>query len=101
MILRLIAELRQLLVEKGEAELASQVHALAIHDRCRCRGDICCGTFYTQPKPEGGYGPGHRNVRLLLSEGTLLILDVVNGQIMCIEVLDRQDVRRKLDAVLP
>jgi hypothetical protein len=34
-------------------------------------------------------------------EGTLLILDVVAEEIMCVEVLDREDVRRKLDEVLP
>jgi hypothetical protein len=93
------AELRQLLVEKGEPELASQVPALAIHDRCRC-GDSFCSTIYTQPKPDGAYGPGHRNVALTPEEG-MLILDVVGGVIMCVEVLDREDVRWKLDEVLP
>jgi len=95
-----VTELQQLLTEQGELELASQVPTLAIHDRCRCKDDICCGTFYTQPKPEGGYGPGHRNVRLIPEEG-MLILDVVAGEIMCVEVLDREDVREKLDEVLP
>jgi len=94
-------ELRELLVEKGEPDLAAQVPGLPIVDRCRCGDDVCCATFYTQPKPEGGYGSGHRNVRLMPNEGTLLILDVVDGQIMCVEVLDREDVREKLDAVIP
>lgn len=94
-------ELKQLLEEEGEPALAAAVPSLAIYDRCRCGDDICCGTFYTQPKPEGGYGPGHRNVRLMPNEGTLLILDVVDGQIMCVEVLDREEVREKLDAVIP
>lgn len=94
------AELRQLLVEKGESELAAQVPTLAIHDRCRCRDDICCGTFYTQPRPDGAYGPGHRNVALTPGEG-MLILDVVDGVIMCVEVLDREDVREKLLSVAP
>lgn len=94
-------ELKQLLEEQGEPDLAIQVSSLAIHDRCRCGDNICCGTFYTQPKPEGGYGPGHRNVRLMPSEGTLLILDVVAGEIMCVEVLDREDVREKLEEALP
>jgi hypothetical protein len=94
-------ELQQLLTEKGEPDLAAQVPGLLIFDCCRCGDDICCGTFYTQPKPEGAYGPGHRNLRLMPNEGTLLILDVVRGEIACVEVLDREDVREKLIAVLP
>jgi hypothetical protein len=31
----------------------------------------------------------------------MLILDVVAGEIACVEVLDRKDVRRKLDEILP
>jgi hypothetical protein len=92
-------ELQQLLTEQAEPELAAQVPGLAILDRCRC-GDDICSTFYTQPKPEGSFGPGHRNVRLMPEEG-MLILDVVAGEIACVEILDRNDVREKLDAVLP
>ncbi len=93
------AELRQLLEQKGEPELAAQVPELMIFDRCRC-GDEVCGTFYAQPKPLNGFGPGHRNVRLMPEDG-MLILDVVAGEIACVEILDRDDVREKLDAVLP
>ena len=92
-------ELRQLLEEQSEPELAAQVPSLAILDRCRC-GDDFCSTFYTHPKPEGGFGPGHRNVRLMPEDG-MLILDVVAGEIACVEVLDREDVRQKLQAALP
>ena len=92
-------ELQQLLTEQGESELAAQVPNLAILGRCRC-GDRICGTFYTKPKPESGFGQGHRNVRLMPEEG-MLILDVVAGEISCVEVLDRSDVREKLDEVLP
>jgi hypothetical protein len=91
-------ELRQLLTEKGEPELAAQVPGLMILDRCRC-GDDFCATFYTQAKQEGAYGPGHRNVALTPDVG-MLILDVVAGEIACLEVLDRDDVREKLRAVL-
>jgi hypothetical protein len=93
------AELHQLLIEQGEPDLAAQVPGLAILDRCRC-GDDICATFYTQPKPNGGFDPGHRNVRLMPNEG-MLILDVVAGEIACVEVLDREDVRQKLQAALP
>jgi hypothetical protein len=92
-------ELRQLLTEKGESDLAAQVPGLTILDRCRC-GDDICATFYTQPKPKGGFGSGHRNVRLMPEEG-MLILDVVAGEIACVEVLDRGDVRQMLLSVLP
>jgi hypothetical protein len=92
-------ELRRLLEERGESELAARVPGLMIFERCSC-GDDFCATFYTQPKPNGGFGPGHRNVALTPEKG-MLILDVVAGRIACVEVLDRNDVRRKLDAVLP
>jgi len=62
------AELRQLLIEKGELELAEQVSGLMIFDRCRC-GDDFCATFYTQPKPNGGNGPGLRNFLLRPADG--------------------------------
>jgi hypothetical protein len=94
-------ELQQLLSEKGEPELAGQVPTLNIFDRCRCEDDIGCASFYTMPKPQGSFGPRHRNVRLFPAEGAFLILDVVAGQIAFVEVLDRHDVREKLDAVLP
>ena len=61
------AELRQLLTEKAEPELAAQVPSLSIFERCRC-GDDICATFYTQPKPEGAFGSGHRNVVLQPNE---------------------------------
>jgi hypothetical protein len=93
------AELRQLLAEQGEPELAAQVPGLAILDRCRC-GDDFCATFYTMPKPEGRYGPDHRNVALTPEEG-MLILDVVGDKIACVEVLYRDEIREKLVTVLP
>lgn len=92
-------ELQQLLVEQGEPDLAAQVPTLAIHDRCRCKDDICCGTFYTRAKPEGAYGRGHRNVALTPDEG-MLILDIVDGKIVCVEIIDNPLVRRQLDAAL-
>jgi hypothetical protein len=92
-------ELRQLLEEHGEPELAAQVPGLAILDRCRC-GDDFCATIYTQPKPKVGFGPGHRNVRLMPEDG-MLILDVVAGEIACVEVLDRADVPKTLEDVFP
>ena len=95
----LARELEQLLKDQGEVELAAQVSQLAIVDRCRC-GDDFCSSFYTQPKPEGTYGPGHRCIDLDAAEG-MLVLDVVAGKIAHVEVLNRDDIRRKLLAALP
>jgi hypothetical protein len=93
------AELQRLLNEKGEPELAAQVPSLSIFERCDC-GDDFCATFYTRHKPKGAYGPGHRNVVLAPDSGTL-ILDVVEDQICCVEVLDCPEIREKLRAALP
>ena len=92
-------ELEQLLKKEGESELAAQVPQLNIVDRCRC-GDDFCASFYTQPKPAGAYGPGHRSMVLEPAEG-MLILDVVADAIACVEVLYRNDIRDKLLSVLP
>ena len=92
-------ELEQLLKEEGEAELATQVPQLKIVDRCRC-GDHFCASFYTQPKPKGAYGPGHRCMELEPSEG-MLILDLVDDRIAHVEVLDRNEIREKLLVALP
>lgn len=92
-------ELQQLLIDKGEHELTAQLPDLVILDHCRC-GDNFCATFYTQPKPHGGYGSNHRNVALAPEEG-MLILDIVGDKIACVEVLYRDEVREKLIAALP
>jgi hypothetical protein len=95
----LVVELQQLLANQGEAELAAQVSQLVVVDRCRCEDDFC-SSFYTQPKPPRHYGPGHRCLDLDAAKGTLL-LDVVEGKIAQVEVLNRVDVRQKLRMALP
>ncbi len=95
----LALELEQLLKNQGKAELAAQVSQLALVDRCRC-GDDFCSSFYTQPRPEGHYGPDHRCMDLDAAEGMLLV-DVVAGKIAHVEILNRVDVRRQLLAALP
>jgi hypothetical protein len=92
-------ELRQLLEAQGEPALAAQVPGLKILDRCRCADDICAA-FYTRPKPESSFGPGFRNVAMTTESG-MVIIDVVAGEIACVEVLDRKDLRQKLLEVLP
>jgi hypothetical protein len=92
-------ELEQLLKNQGEAELVARVSELTVIDRCLC-GDDFCSSFYTQPKPQGPYGPGYRCMDLDAAEGMLLV-DVVAGKIAHVEVFNRADVRRDLLAALP
>jgi hypothetical protein len=92
-------ELEALLTAQSESELASQICGLKIVDRCRC-GDDFCATFYTQPKPKGSYGPNHKCVEVTPQEG-MIILDVVDGKIMKIEVLFRDEIRHQLDVIQP
>ncbi|WP_063760415.1 hypothetical protein [Streptomyces sp. NRRL S-241] len=94
----LAAELARLLEEEGERELAICAHDLRIIADCGC-GDDFCQSFYTERRPTGPYGPGHRNVPLFADRG-YLILDVVHGRIMFVEVLDRPELRPALTAAL-
>jgi len=95
---QLVAELEQLLTGEGESALSAQVSELNIVDRCRC-GDDFCATFYTEPRPKGRYGSGHRNISLEPSKG-MLILDVVGSRIACVEVLYRDEIQKALHAAL-
>jgi len=90
----LATELQELLSQKGEPELAAQISGLKVLDRCRC-GDDFCGMFYVLPKPRGAYGPGHRNIPMEPNTG-MMILDVVGDKIAAVEVLYRNEVRRRL-----
>jgi hypothetical protein len=92
-------ELAQLLVAAGYQSLADQVAGLSIVDRCRCHDDFCA-SFYTLPKPDGSYGAG-RDCFDLDAEKGMIVLDVLNGCIAHVEVLNRDDVRRDLTAALP
>ena len=94
----LVHELEELLMKRGEPELAAQVSGLRILDRCRC-GDDFCGMFYVRSKPKGSYGPNHRNVSLSPKEG-MLILDIVDGRIASVEALYRDDIRKSIDALI-
>ena len=93
------AELEELSRIAGRPELAVQIRRLTILELCGC-GDSGCAHFYTAPKPAGAYGPGHANVNLPAERG-LVILDVVDGLIVAVEVLDWPDVETVLDMYLP
>jgi hypothetical protein len=91
-------ELRNLLIDQGERELAAQVSTLRIVGRCRC-GDDFCGTFYVRPKPKGAYGPDHRCVPLEPKQGDL-VLDVVGEKIAAVEVLYRDEIRDAVEKIV-
>jgi hypothetical protein len=95
----LAKEAEALLMKANEPELSAQVGDLKIVERCRCESDFCA-SFYTQPKPIGSYGPGHSNIALEPEKG-MLVLDIVSGQIMQIEVLYRDEIRKVIRAILP
>jgi len=95
----LAVELEELLKKEGHVDLAAQISGLKIVDRCRC-GDDFCASFYTEQKPQGAYGAGHRCVELEPKAG-MLILDVVVDKIVHVEVLYRHDIREKLLASFP
>ncbi|MGW2235441.1 hypothetical protein [Streptomyces sp. NPDC001759] len=90
----LIAELTTLLEEEGERELAVCAWDLRLVDACGCADDFC-QSIRTADHPRGQpYGPDHRCVPLSPSKG-MLILDVVDGRIMYIEILDRRPMHRQ------
>jgi hypothetical protein len=91
-------ELVRLVQSSARPELADQIPSLPVVDRCGC-GQSNCALFYTAPRPSGAYGPGHSNVLLDPKKG-LIVLDVVEGRVVAVEVLDRPDVKRRLDAGL-
>ncbi len=95
----LAEELADALRSENETDLLTQVDSLRIVERCRC-ADHFCATMYTAPPPDGAYGPGHECVPLDTNAGEL-ILDLVDRKIVCIEVLNRDDVRKTLLELLP
>ena len=95
----LAGELETLLRSDDEPELASQIGSLEVVDRCRCGSDSCA-TIYNVPKPKGAYGPTHRNIVLRVPEG-MTVLDVVEEKIVCIEILDRDEITAQVLSLLP
>ena len=95
----LSVELQRLLYAAGETSLAESVRELRVVDRCRC-GDDFCATFYTAPPPNGSYGQTLRSLELEPEQG-MIILDVVEERIVCVEVLYRPAVSARLLQLLP
>lgn len=88
-------EIEALLRIENLNELADQVPTLKVFDKCRC-GDSFCSSFYTTVKPDGGWGPMHENIMLNPNVGDF-ILDVVDGRIVFVEILDRDDIHSSLN----
>ena len=88
----LAAELAGVLLEKGEAALASEIVALRVLD---CDWSADAVAIYTEPRPEGSLGPTLRTVLLDLRRG-IAVIDVVEERIVCVEILGRGDVRAVL-----
>ena len=94
----LASELARLLRAEGELELAEQVASLEVVDRCRC-DNASCATIYTVPKPEGAWGANHYN--LILNTKGLTVLDVLDDRIVCIEILDRDEITEQVRRLFP
>jgi hypothetical protein len=94
----LAAELEALLRKDNESELADQIQSLEIEDRCRCDG-LSCATIYNVPRPKGAWRGNHRNI-LLDTEG-LTVLDILDERIVCIEMLDRDQITQQVHTLLP
>ena len=95
----LAQELEALLRAGNESELAAQISSLEVVDRCRCDSDSCA-TIYNVPKPKGAWGPSHRNVVLDTVEG-MTVVDVLDEKIVCIEILDRDEITAEVVKLFP
>jgi hypothetical protein len=89
-------ELEHLLTEAGRPELARSIPTLQIFGRCPC-SDLACASFFTLPYvdtlvlwPRGG-----ETIPLPAQRGKVSV-DVANGFIVAIEVLNRRDVWNSL-----
>jgi hypothetical protein len=92
-------ELAALLLAENEPGLADQMLSAEIVSRCECEDEFCA-SFYTEPRPDGAYGPGHENIQLEPATG-MVILDVVQGRLMQVEVLYHPEFRYRLRLALP
>lgn len=90
----LAEELERELRASGDGKLADQVDGLRMTRSCGC-GDDFCATFYTAPIPQGPSGKKHYGVPLANHK---LIVHVLDGKIIEVEVLFRDDLRPKIRA---
>ncbi|HEX9960710.1 MAG TPA: hypothetical protein VGB00_07255 [Pyrinomonadaceae bacterium] len=95
----LASELKDLFIQAEKPHLSEQVDALQIVDRCRC-GDSFCATIYTIPKPKGAWGKNHYTIPLDAEAG-MIIVDVLNEKVAEIEILNRDEIRKKVLKLFP
>ncbi len=91
-------ELEAMIEAVGRADLLEHLRGAPITSRCNC-GDADCAHFYTSPVPTRR-DHTHENI-MLPSQSGLIVLDVRQGKVVAVEVLDRPDVKRVLDSYLP
>jgi hypothetical protein len=84
----LAAQLEEALRAADESALADDVGKLRLVQPCTC-GEGNCQSFYTAPPSDGSYGTGYRNVLLDAPWPGEFLLDVVDGKIVFVEILDR------------
>jgi hypothetical protein len=70
----------------GEEALAEQVDRLRYRAACGCDSDTC-RSFYTAPKPDRAYGPGHRCILLETVDRYMIVIDVVESDIVFVEFI--------------
>ncbi|MBU0755876.1 MAG: hypothetical protein KJ645_12100 [Planctomycetes bacterium] len=91
----LFDEIHRLLKNDGQDALADELMMTRIVDKCRC-GDGFCSSIYAVPKPFGAWGNGHDTIPLDTEQG-MINLDIVDGKIVHIEVLDRPDIKKMVE----
>lgn len=87
-------ELTELLIAADQRDLAAQVDRLEIVAKCSCNDDFCA-SFYTARKPFERYGEWRPTLEVQPTEG-MILLELRGETIVFIEVLYRDDVRKKL-----
>jgi hypothetical protein len=91
----LAAEIRRGLLEYGKDSLADQVDSLRVWGREDC-GDDFCASFYTGPLPARRWSDeGEHKTVALVPRICMINLDVVDGTIRYVEVLDLPDTKEK------
>lgn len=94
----LASELYDLLIKKNANELAQQIDSLRIVELCDCGGEFC-SAFYTSPKPNDLWDGELYSIELEKKNG-LIVLDVVDSKIVQVEILFRDDIKRKLEQIV-
>jgi hypothetical protein len=84
----LAAQIDVALRSAGEPVVADLWHDVRVTQQCAC-GDDFCQSFFTEPPPDGAYGPEHRHIVLDAPWPGYLILHLTGEQIMFVEVLHR------------